>query len=73
MAGHSKWSQIKRKKGANDQARGAVFTKMAREITVSVRDGGGGDLEGNFRLRTAVTRAKQAGVPNDNIERAIPA
>lgn len=71
MAGHSKWSQIKRKKGANDQARGAVFTKMAREITVSVRDGGGGDLEGNFRLRTAVTRAKQAGVPNDNIERAI--
>ncbi len=71
MAGHSKWSQIKRKKGANDQARGAVFTKMAREITVSVRDGGGGDIEGNFRLRTAVTRAKQAGVPNDNIDRAI--
>lgn len=71
MAGHSKWAQIKRKKGANDQARGAVFTKMAREITVAVREGGGSDIDGNFRLRTAVTRAKQAGVPNDNIDRAI--
>lgn len=71
MAGHSKWAQIKRKKGANDQARGAVFAKMAREITVAVREGGSGDVDLNFRLRTAVTRAKQAGVPNDNIDRAI--
>lgn len=71
MAGHSKWSQIKRQKAKNDAARGQVFTKMAREITVSVREGGSGDIEANFRLRTAVQRAKAAGVPNDNIERAI--
>jgi len=71
MAGHSKWAQIKRQKAKNDAARGQVFTKMAREITVSVREGGGGDLEGNFRLRTAVQRAKAAGVPNENIDRAI--
>lgn len=71
MAGHSKWAQIKRKKAKTDQARGSVFTKMAREITVAVREGGGGDQEGNFRLRTAIIRAKAAGVPNDNIERAI--
>lgn len=71
MAGHSKWAQIKRQKAKNDAARGQVFTKMAREITVSVREGGSGDIEANFRLRTAVQRAKAAGVPNDNIERAI--
>lgn len=71
MAGHSKWAQIKRQKGKNDQARGQVFTRMAREITVAVREGGGGDINGNFRLRQAVTRAKAAGVPNDNIDRAI--
>lgn len=70
MAGHSKWAQIKRQKGKNDQARGKVFAKMAREIMVSVREGGG-DINGNFRLRQAVTRAKEAGVPNENIERAI--
>ena len=71
MAGHSKWSKIKRQKAKNDQGRGQVFTKMAREITVAVREGGGGDINGNFRLRTAVTKAKAAGVPNDNIDRAI--
>ena len=71
MAGHSKWAKIKRSKAKNDSARGAVFTKMAREITVAVREGGGGDMDGNFRLRIAVNRAKAAGVPNDNIERAI--
>lgn len=71
MAGHSKWAQIKRQKGKNDQARGKVFAKMAREITVAVREGQSGDIEGNFRLRQAVTRAKAAGVPNDNIDRAI--
>lgn len=70
MAGHSKWAQIKRQKGKNDQARGKVFAKMAREIMVSVREGGG-DINGNFRLRQAITRAKEAGVPNDNIDRAI--
>lgn len=71
MAGHSKWSKIKRQKAKNDQGRGKVFTKMAREITVAVREGGGGDMNGNFRLRTAVNKAKAAGVPNDNIDRAI--
>jgi len=71
MAGHSKWSKIKRSKAKNDSARGAVFTKMGREITVAVREGGGGDVDGNFRLRLAVNRAKSAGVPNDNIDRAI--
>lgn len=71
MAGHSKWAQIKRQKAKNDSARGKVFTKMAREITVAVREGNSGDVDANFRLRTAVIRAKAAGVPNDNIDRAI--
>lgn len=71
MAGHSKWSKIKRQKAKNDNARGQVFTKMAREITVAVREGGGGNPEGNFRLRLAIQRAKASGVPNDNIDRAI--
>lgn len=71
MAGHSKWSKIKRQKAKNDNARGQVFTKMAREITVAVREGGGGDIEGNFRLRLAIQRAKASGVPNDNIDRAV--
>lgn len=71
MAGHSKWSKIKRQKAKNDNARGQVFTKMAREISVAVREGGGGDPEGNFRLRLAIQRAKAAGVPNDNIDRAV--
>ncbi|HEY9840572.1 MAG: YebC/PmpR family DNA-binding transcriptional regulator [Candidatus Sericytochromatia bacterium] len=71
MSGHSKWSQIKRQKGKNDQARGKVFAKMAREIMVAVREGGNADINSNFRLRQAVTRAKESGVPNDNIDRAI--
>lgn len=71
MAGHSKWAQIKRKKAKNDDARGKEFTKMAREIMVAVREGRSGDINGNFRLRQAVTRAKAAGLPNENIERAI--
>lgn len=70
MAGHSKWAQIKRQKAKNDQARGAVFTKYAREITVAARLGGG-DPDGNFRLRTAIERAKAEGLPADNIKRAI--
>ncbi|PIQ26602.1 YebC/PmpR family DNA-binding transcriptional regulator [bacterium (Candidatus Blackallbacteria) CG17_big_fil_post_rev_8_21_14_2_50_48_46] len=71
MAGHSKWAQIKRKKAKNDDARGKEFTKMAREIMVAVREGRSGDINGNFRLRQAVTRAKAIGLPNDNIDRAI--
>jgi YebC/PmpR family DNA-binding regulatory protein len=70
MAGHSKWSQIKRKKGANDQKRGQVFTKLGREIAVAVREGGP-NPDGNARLRLAIERAKRESMPNDNIERAI--
>jgi YebC/PmpR family DNA-binding regulatory protein len=70
MAGHSKWSQIKRKKGVNDQKRGQVFTKLGREIAVAVREGGP-NPDGNARLRMAIDRAKAESMPNDNIERAI--
>ncbi len=70
MAGHSKWAQIKRKKAATDAKRGALFTKLIKEITVAARQGGG-DPDGNPRLRTAIDTAKAANMPNDNIERAI--
>ena len=70
MSGHSKWATIKRKKGAIDAKRGAVFTKIIREITVAARNGGD-DLNTNPRLRTAVNKAKANNMPNDNIERAI--
>jgi YebC/PmpR family DNA-binding regulatory protein len=70
MAGHSKWAQIKRQKGATDAKRGALFTKLTREIMNAARDGGG-DPAMNFKLRLAVQRAKAANMPNDNIERAI--
>jgi YebC/PmpR family DNA-binding regulatory protein len=70
MSGHSKWSQIKRQKGANDVKRGAVFTKMGREIAVAARSGGG-DPDGNFRLRLAIEKARQANMPLDTIKRAI--
>ena len=69
MAGHSKWAQIKRTKAVVDAKRGAVFTRLGREITVAAR--AGGDPAGNFQLRTAIEKAKAAGVPNNNIERAI--
>ncbi len=69
MSGHSKWSTIKRKKGANDAARGKVFTKLAREIQIAARDGA--DPEMNFTLRLAVDRARAENMPKDNIERAI--
>jgi YebC/PmpR family DNA-binding regulatory protein len=69
MAGHSKWAQIKRTKAVVDAKRGAVFTRLGREITVAAR--AGGDPAGNFQLRTAIEKAKAAGVPNSNIERAI--
>ncbi len=71
MSGHSKWSTIKRKKGAADAARGRIFTRLIREITIAARSGGSGDVESNPRLRTAVAAAKAANMPKDNIERAI--
>ncbi len=70
MAGHSKWSQIKRKKAVNDQKRGQVFTKVIRELTVAAREGGG-DPGFNPRLRLAVDTAKAANMPQENIDRAI--
>ncbi|HLZ72963.1 MAG TPA: YebC/PmpR family DNA-binding transcriptional regulator [Dehalococcoidia bacterium] len=70
MSGHSKWSQIKRSKGAADARRGAVFTKLGREIAVAARQGGG-DPAANFRLRLAVQRARDANMPADTIDRAI--
>ncbi len=70
MSGHSKWSQIKRSKGKLDAQRGAVFTQLAREIFVAAKIGGG-DPAGNFRLRTAIEKAKQGLMPVDNIKRAI--
>lgn len=70
MAGHSKWAQIKRKKAANDQKRGQMFTKLIRELTVAAREGGG-DPAGNPRLRLAVDTAKNANMPHENIERAV--
>ncbi len=70
MSGHSKWSQIKRQKGVNDVKRGAVFTKMGREIAVAAR-AGGGDADGNFRLRLAIDKARAANMPLDTIKRAI--
>lgn len=71
MAGHSKWSTIKRKKGALDAKRGKIFTKCIHEITTAVREGGGGDPDGNPRLRLAIDKAKAVNMPNANIERAI--
>ena len=70
MSGHSKWSQIKRQKGANDAKRGALFTKLAREIITAARQGGG-DPDANYRLRMAVDTAKANSMPADNIKRAI--
>lgn len=70
MSGHSKWSTIKRKKGAADAKRGAVFTRLTREIVIAAREGGG-DPESNFRLRLAVEKARAENMPKENIERAI--
>ena len=70
MSGHSKWANIKRKKGANDAIRGAVTTKISREITVAVKMGGA-DPTGNMRLKLALTKAKSNNIPKDNINRAI--
>lgn len=72
MSGHSKWSTIKRKKGAEDAKRGKIFTRLAREIVSAVREGGGNpDPDSNASLRLAVDKAKAANMPKDNIQRAI--
>lgn len=70
MAGHSKWANIKHRKAAVDAKRGKVFTKLIRELTVAAKQGGG-DLDSNPRLRTAINAAKSANMPNDTIDRAI--
>ncbi|SIQ01024.1 DNA-binding regulatory protein, YebC/PmpR family [Alkalispirochaeta americana] len=70
MSGHSKWATIRHKKGAQDAKRGKVFSKIIKEITIAARLGGG-ELESNPRLRTAITKAKGANMPKDNIDRAI--
>jgi YebC/PmpR family DNA-binding regulatory protein len=70
MSGHSKWATIKRKKGALDAARGKVFTKIIKEITVAARMGGG-NPDGNPRLRLALDKSKSANMPKDTVERAI--
>jgi YebC/PmpR family DNA-binding regulatory protein len=70
MAGHSKWKQIKRKKAVTDAKRGALFTRLIREITIAAR-AGGGDPAGNPRLRTAIDAAKAENMPAENIDRAI--
>ena len=71
MSGHSKWSTIKRKKGAADAKRGQMFTRLGREITVAARNGGSGDPDANAALRLAIQKAKDNNMPVENIERAI--
>ena len=71
MSGHSKWSTIKHQKGAADAKRGAVFTKLSRDIALAVRNGGGADPDMNFRLRLAIDRARTNNMPQDNIVRAV--
>jgi YebC/PmpR family DNA-binding regulatory protein len=71
MSGHSKWSTIKRAKGAADAKRGALFTKLARDIVLAIRNGGGGDPDTNFRLRLAIDKAKSSNMPQDSIARSI--
>lgn len=71
MAGHSKWANIKHRKGAQDARRGKIFTKLVKEITVAVKVGGGPDPDFNPRLRTAIINARNQSMPKDNIERAI--
>ncbi|MEL7566528.1 MAG: YebC/PmpR family DNA-binding transcriptional regulator [Dehalobacterium sp.] len=70
MSGHSKWANIKHKKARQDEAKGAIFTKISKEIMVAVKQGGP-DPEGNFRLKLCIQKAKASNMPNDNINRAI--
>ena len=71
MSGHSKWATIKRSKGAADQKRGQLFTKLSRDLAIAAREGGSDDTDANFRLRIAVDRARAANMPMDSIKRAI--
>lgn len=72
MSGHSKWSQIKRSKGALDVKRGVLFSKLGKKVSMAVREGGNiGDPAMNFKLKGAIDKAREMGMPNDNIERAI--
>lgn len=71
MSGHSKWSKIKHKKALKDQKRGVLFSKISKDITTAVREGGGTDPNKNFRLRMTLQTAKSANMPSDNIARAI--
>lgn len=71
MSGHSKWSTIKRQKGAADAKRGAVFAKLSKKISVAAKEGKSGDPTLNFRLRLEIEKARALSMPNDNIERAI--
>ncbi len=71
MSGHSKWSTIKRKKGAQDAKRARMFSRLSKEIEIAVREGGGNDIDANPRLRLAVQNAKGVNMPKDRIERAI--
>jgi YebC/PmpR family DNA-binding regulatory protein len=70
MAGHNKWSKVKRLKAVTDSRKGKVFSRLSREITMAAK-AGGGDLEGNARLRTFVLKAREANMPADNVDRAI--
>src|SRR4051812_13296369 len=70
MAGHSKWSKVKRFKGAIDAKRGQIFSKLSKEITIAAKTGGG-DPNANARLRSAIQTARAQSMPNDNVERAI--
>src|ERR1017187_7386045 len=70
MSGHSKWSKVKRFKGAIDTKRGQIFSKLSKEISIAAK-AGGGDPDGNPRLRSAIQTARAQSMPNDNVERAI--
>lgn len=71
MSGHSKWSTIKHQKAVNDKARGQVFSKLVKAITVAVKTGGGPDPDSNYKLRMAIDAAKAANMPKNNVDRAI--
>ena len=70
MSGHSKWAKIKHKKGAEDAKRGALFTKLSKEVTAAAKEGGG-NIETNFRLRAAIARTREYNMPQSNVENAI--
>ena len=71
MSGHSKWAQIKRTKGVLDQKRGLLFSKLSKKISIAVKEGGSADPSANYKLKSAIEYAKDQGMPNDNIERAV--